>query len=84
MCATITHNKLLEWALDDIYCCKQWRRVHSSKGGIIHPPFAYPPLFFKIVLSPDKQYLKIFKNFAFHSSVNAVENVTVKEILISV
>ena len=45
---------------------------------------ALSPLFFQnCAIPPDKQYLFI-KNFAFHSSVDAVENVTVKEILISV
>ena len=47
------------------------------------PPFASPPFFAKLCHPPDKQYL-FFKNFAFHSSFDAVESVTVKEILISV
>ena len=50
---------------------------HSSEGGII------PPFFQNCAIPPDKQFL-FFKNFAFYSSVDAVENVTVKEILISV
>ena len=48
------------------------------------PPVLPIPLFFQsCVIPPDKQYL-FFKNFAFFSSVDAVENVTIKEILISV
>ena len=48
------------------------------------PPFCLSPSFFQnCAIPPDKQYL-FFKNFAFHSSIDAVQNVTVKEILISV
>ena len=46
--------------------------------GVLSPPF-----FQNCAIPPDKQYL-FSKNFAFHSSVDAVENVAVKEILISV
>ena len=63
---------------------------HSSEGGIIPPFLNHPPTFLPIpsffqncAIPPDKQFL-FFKNFAFHSSIDAVENVTVKEILISV
>ena len=51
-----------------------------------HPPFCIPPiLFFKIVLSPQINHIYLFiKNFAFRSSVDAVQNVTVKKILSSV
>ena len=57
--------------------------LHSSEGGIIPPPFAYPPFFQNCAIPPEKQYI-FLKNFAFHSSVDTVENVTVKKILISV
>ena len=55
------------------------------RKGVLSPTFAYPPppIFQNRAIPPDKQYL-FFKNFAFYSSVDAVENFTVKEILISV
>ena len=56
---------------------------HSSEGGIVPPFLNHPPLFSKFCHPPDKHYL-FFTNIAFHSSADAVENVTVKEILISV
>ena len=57
--------------------------IHSLEGGII-PLFKSSPSFFQNCAIPqDKQFL-FFKNFAFHSSIDAVENVAVKEILISV
>ena len=48
-----------------------------------NPLFKLSPPFSNCAIPPDKQYL-LFKNFAFHSGVDAVENVTVKETLISV
>ena len=47
---------------------------HIVQKWVLSPPFAIPP---------DKQY-SFFKTFAFRFSVDAVENVTIKETLISV
>ena len=61
-----------------------WKWVLSALFKSPPPPFSLPPFFFQnCAIPPDKQYL-FFQNFAFHSSVDAVENVALKEILISV
>ena len=70
--------------------CEVRKRVLSAPSPA-PPLFKSPPsllllilpFFQSCVMPPDKQYL-FFKNFAFYSSVDVVENVTVKEILISV
>ena len=64
----------------DMLCCSS----SVSKHLKIPLLFKSSPLCLTLcAILPDKQYL-FFKNFAFHSSVHAAENATVKEILISV
>ena len=48
---------------------------YFGRGYYPLPPFAYPSFLQNCAIPPDKQYLS-FKNFAFHSRVDAVERNT--------